>query len=60
MRAKIIYTETIKINIPESLNRSLVTDMTMFEVFKKDGEQINTNGFINALISETYQGFFAR
>ncbi len=57
MRAKIINTETIKINVPESLNRLLVNDMNNFEVFKRDGETINFNGFMSSLIAGYYEKY---
>ena len=57
MRAKIINTETIKINVPESLNRSLTNDMNNFEVFKRDGETLNFNGFMSSLIAGYYEKY---
>lgn len=57
MRAKIINTETIKINVPESLNRLLVNDMNNFEVFKRDGETINFNGFMSSMIAGYYEKY---
>ena len=57
MKEEIINNETIKINIPESLNRSLISDMTNFEVFKRDGEHVNINGFMNSLIAGYYDQY---
>lgn len=57
MREKIINTETIKINVPESLNRSITNDMHNFEVFKRDGETVNFNGFMSSLIAGYYERY---
>ena len=60
MRERVTNTETIKINVPESLERSLVYDMTNFEVFKKDGEHLNFNSFMSSLIAGYYEKYRER
>ncbi len=60
MRVTIIHTDTIKINVPESLDRSLSYDMTHFEVFKKDGERLNFNSFMSSLIAGYYDQYRER
>lgn len=57
MKEEMINTETIKINIPEALFRSLSSDMANFEVFKRDGEQVNVSGFMNSLIAGYYDQY---
>lgn len=57
MKPGIANTETIKINMPESLARSLLNDAAGFEVFKKDGETVNLNSFISSLIAGYYEKY---
>lgn len=57
MKLVITNTETIKINMPESLVRSLLNDAVGFEVFKKDGETVNLNSFISSLIAGYYEKY---
>ncbi len=53
----IMNTETIKINMPDSLARALLNDAAGFEVFKKDGETVNLNSFISSLIAGYYEKY---
>ncbi len=59
MIEEMINTETIKINIPESIHRSLARDMINFEVYKRDGEHVNINGFMNSFIAGYYDKYQA-
>ncbi|MCQ2555273.1 MAG: WYL domain-containing protein [Clostridia bacterium] len=48
--------EKIKIYVPESINRILLKDMELFEMFKKDGS-LNKNEFYNTLIVNYYRQY---
>lgn len=57
MANTIINTDPIKINLPESLYQSLLSDAASFEVLKRDGERINLNGFMSSFVSGYYEKY---
>ena len=57
MANTIINTDPIKINLPESLYYSLLSDAASFEVLKRDGERINLNSFTSSLVSGYYEEY---
>lgn len=48
------FEEKINISVPYEVKQRLEEDASLFEVFKKDGETINRNDFINRLIYGYY------
>lgn len=51
--------DKINIYVPEDIQRKLDGDAQSFEVFKKDGHQINRNKFLNALVQGYYDSYTA-
>ena len=48
------FEEQINISVPYEVKQRLEEDASLFEVFKKDGDTINRNDFINRLIYGYY------
>lgn len=47
----------INISVPISVKQQLDEDAMLFEIYKKDGETINRNGFLNRLIKGYYHQY---